>query len=359
MEFDENASTSDVSDEFEVTAGLILTHILVSILSIIAIGGNALTIIVFTRNATLRNNPQSNRHIMSLATADLGVGLIPLPLLIVVTTLDRWPFGVVMCMLKSIIEGSFLIVTIYTIAFISLDRYLLVHKEYPVYLEAQTKRKVNMQISFTWVFSIVTMTTNEIVYYEVVGFNDTTADDLYCNFHTIPETLSNLFLLFILLFVPMSVIAYFNLNTFLNIRKRILRRRRVGIMDDGASATVNTVAVNPSKNDRAQNADDMSSKFPNVHRPTDKNKSSTHVDFKRRYIKPAIMMGVILSTFLVCWAPLGITGVMKNFTMVFEDRRHWKWIHLIMYADSVFNPILYAITNKKVRIAMVKCIKWK
>ncbi|XP_033108097.1 5-hydroxytryptamine receptor 2B-like [Anneissia japonica] len=410
--------------------GLIFTNMFVCILSVLTIGGNALTITVFSRDSSLRNNPQSNRHIMSLAVADLAVGLIPLPLLVVINIADIWPFGIPLCMLKSIVEGTFLIVTIFTIAFISLDRYLLVHKEYPNYLKIQTKLRVNLQIAFTWTFSVVLMVTNEILYFYQIGFES--MYNLFCNFHTNPDT--NIFLLIILLFIPMLAIMYFNIKTFLNIRKRILRRRRIGVEQTLTVRSTSVVLERPLGINENETRNEILTGRPNLERNIDlvtyhenanchnfgktnrdhpqrsqntsgnahnqdlnenkrckltcqihqesKNvrkgnltkypwartsisvigsrsgKSQTKdASFKRRYVRPAMMMGVLLSTFLICWVPLGVTGFMKNFKTVFEDPRLWKWIHICMYMDSLFNPILYAITNKKIRIAMIKCFK--
>ncbi|XP_033108100.1 probable G-protein coupled receptor No18 [Anneissia japonica] len=378
--FDSNTSTStanaSVTDTDHNNVGLIFTNMFIFILSVLTIGGNALTIAVFSKDASLRNNPQSNRHIMSLAVADLGVGLFPLPLMIIINIVDYWPFGIYFCMIKSIVEGTLLIVTIFTIAFISFDRYLLVHKEYPNYLKSQTRLRVNLQIAFTWTCSVVIMVTNEILYFYKVGFG--VIDNLYCNFHTNPDTLLTIILLVFLLFIPMSAIAYFNTSTFLKIRKRILQRRKIGVDQTHNVKNTSTVHEQPlglshgeantskdanyanfseTNRDRTQNSQTRTRTRLDVPSPHAGNSQSKDASFKRRYIRPAVMMGVLLSTFLICWAPLGLTGVLKNFIVVFEDPRDWKWIQLCMYMDSVFNPLLYAIINKKIRIAMIKCLK--
>ncbi|XP_023345574.1 tyramine/octopamine receptor [Eurytemora carolleeae] len=86
--------------------------------------------------------------------------------------------------------------------------------------------------------------------------------------------------------------------------------------------------------------------------------SRTRRKYKRELnaqLRITIMMGVIISTFAVCWTPFAIMFISFPFSPDFWFE-HYKWIDVITwigYVNSCLNPVIYAIMNKQIRRGMI------
>lgn len=141
----------------------IITLVFLGIMNCIVIAGNILVILAVTFNPKLRT--VTNFFIVSLAVADLLVGLAVLPYSISLEVLRVWIFGPVWCQIWLAVDVWMCTSSILNLCAISLDRYVAITR--PVhYRSIMTKIRAKILIATVWVFSFV------ICFPPLVGWND-------------------------------------------------------------------------------------------------------------------------------------------------------------------------------------------
>ncbi|CAF3991612.1 unnamed protein product [Rotaria sp. Silwood2] len=140
---DTNTSTIFVEKLLQkITLGCLL-----STLSIFTVCGNILVLYAIQTEKNLRT--VSNLFILSLALADLAVGLFVMPLSAAHIIAGRWPFSSVICKMWLSIDYVASTASIFNLVLLSLDRYWAV--VYPLrYLRKRTRRRATGFILIVW-----------------------------------------------------------------------------------------------------------------------------------------------------------------------------------------------------------------
>ena len=106
----------------------ILTTIIVpltfGLIVLVGMFGNALVIIVVATNAQMRST--TNMLILNLAVADLLFIVLCVPSTATDYVLNAWPFGLVWCQTVQYLIYATSYVSIYTLIFMSIDRFMAV-----------------------------------------------------------------------------------------------------------------------------------------------------------------------------------------------------------------------------------------
>ena len=145
--------TSDepsVTFAFATSTGLIIE---LSVMMVVAIVGNTCTIAAFHLDAAVRSNP-SDRYILSLAWANLGIGMCAMPTQLICRILWR-ELPTIFCRLMYTLDYSFAAVTLYMITLICIDRYFLVSSSYSRYINIQNRRNIRWTIIIAWILALV------------------------------------------------------------------------------------------------------------------------------------------------------------------------------------------------------------
>ncbi|XP_042885591.1 neuropeptide CCHamide-1 receptor-like [Penaeus japonicus] len=98
--------------------------VLFALIFIIGIIGNGTLIVIFAKNKTLRNVP--NTYIISLALGDLLLLFSTVPLVSTIYTIDSWPYGTFECKLSDMVREISVGVTVFNLTALSADRYLAI-----------------------------------------------------------------------------------------------------------------------------------------------------------------------------------------------------------------------------------------
>ncbi|XP_064598801.1 beta-2 adrenergic receptor-like [Liolophura sinensis] len=99
---------------------------------------------------------------LSLAFADLGVGILVTPFSILPSYYQRWLYGLEWCSVTATVAAILCSVSIYSLMLISVDRYLNIM--YPLHsLRLITKSRCMAAIAVTWILSLVVHVVNKIV----------------------------------------------------------------------------------------------------------------------------------------------------------------------------------------------------
>ena len=269
--------------------------------------GNVHVLVAFWQNRGLRN--QGRCHIVSLAVADLLVGLLLLPIRTYQLYYLQNPFHAIFCVFYMWIDTLCETASIVSLTVISIDRCYKI--TFPLQYKAKvTPRKCFVVILGVWFFSTTFATLGVIPYN---GNNNIHPGLIKC-FN--PNYLFYLFA-FIFAFVLPCVILT---STYVLIFITAYRRRRRLAQSNGifCSAGGRSMYVKDLKN--------------------------------------AKTLAIFVLAFIICWGPIflafGSTDVAnvicKNVIFCFLTK------DVLPFANSLCNPIIYALCNREFRQAVQK-----
>eukprot|EP00057_Strongylocentrotus_purpuratus_P004188 XP_003728192.1 PREDICTED: muscarinic acetylcholine receptor M3-like [Strongylocentrotus purpuratus] len=145
-----NASLPDNVELFEFTFENCLFIVLASLMSLTTVLANVILIILMSVDAKLRR--YSNYYIISLACADLVVGIFVIPMFSLYTILGRWPLGSIVCELWIIIDFSCVSASVFSICMISVDRYWAVTQPLK-HLKRQRRKRSLLIVCAIWILA--------------------------------------------------------------------------------------------------------------------------------------------------------------------------------------------------------------
>lgn len=125
---------------------------LTGILSLVTIIGNILVIVAFKVNKQLKT--VNNYFLLSLACADLIIGVISMNLSTTYIIMDRWAMGNLACDLWLAIDYVASNASVMNLLVISFDRYFSITRPL-TYRAKRTTKRAGMMIGLAWVISFV------------------------------------------------------------------------------------------------------------------------------------------------------------------------------------------------------------
>ena len=154
--------------------------VFLAVILMVALAGNTLIIIIVYRRKELRKT--LNYFIVNMAVSDLVFPLtnIPIALRMAATSSFRWPFmgtaGLILCKLQVFVQNVSLTVSIQSLLWIALDRFLAV--VFPMKINFMSSRFRVFAIASTWVVAVIIHSTdfNTAVLVEYYGDKICTED---------------------------------------------------------------------------------------------------------------------------------------------------------------------------------------
>lgn len=174
-----NSSSEDPVRIQKSLAEIISVSIVVVLLAVLTIGGNLLVIIAFRIDKQLQTI--TNYFLLSLAVADLAIGIFSMPLYTVYLLMGHWPLGPLLCDLWLSLDYVMSNASAANLLVISFDRYLSVTRPL-TYRANRTGRKAVCMILFVWVISIVLWTPWIFAWPYIEGKRTVPYDDCYIQF---------------------------------------------------------------------------------------------------------------------------------------------------------------------------------
>lgn len=132
---------------------VILTTIIMIIVNLMTLVGNAFVIVALTKIDALKNMA-NNQVVISLAIADLLVGLLVMPCAIDAVLAGKWRGGELWGKLNAFGNFSFCISSIMHLALLSVDRYIAISRPL-VYSLLVTKTRARTACVLLWIYSIL------------------------------------------------------------------------------------------------------------------------------------------------------------------------------------------------------------
>uniref|UniRef100_A0A3B3SYF5 Galanin receptor 2a n=1 Tax=Paramormyrops kingsleyae TaxID=1676925 RepID=A0A3B3SYF5_9TELE len=141
----------DVASDGEAES--VIISLVFSLIFLVGTVGNSLVLAVLLRNGQM-NTKTTNLFILNLGVADLCFIVFCVPFQATIYTMDEWVFGSFLCKAVHFLIYLTMYASVFTLAAVSLDRYLAIR--YPLRSrELRTPRNAVLSISCVWGLSLV------------------------------------------------------------------------------------------------------------------------------------------------------------------------------------------------------------
>uniref|UniRef100_A0A672ZHF6 Adenosine A3 receptor n=1 Tax=Sphaeramia orbicularis TaxID=375764 RepID=A0A672ZHF6_9TELE len=272
--------------------------------------GNVLVVLVVCVNRALRNTTFC--FIVSLAVADIAVGLLVIPLAIIISLGFSTQFYTCLflsCLLLIITQSSIL-----SLLAIAIDRYLRV-KIPTKYTTIVTQRRAWVAVCLCWILAFLTGLV------PMIGWNNrdaqgnlSSSSDIVCQFTTVMRMDYMVYFNFFgWVVVPLTIMISLYAEIF-----RVIRRQ----LNQRAEATCD--------GDR----------------------------YYQKELKLAKSLALVVFLFAVCWLPIHIMNCITFFSPQCQIPKFAMYAGIFMsHVNSALNPMVYAFRIKRFRLIHIELEK--
>uniref|UniRef100_S4R650 Muscarinic acetylcholine receptor n=1 Tax=Petromyzon marinus TaxID=7757 RepID=S4R650_PETMA len=164
-------------------AQVVVIAVVAAMFSLITVVGNTLVMLSFRVSRQLKT--VSNYFLLSLAAADLIVGLFSMNLYTAYILTGRWAMGAVMCDLWLTLDYVASNASVMNLLAISFDRYFSITRPLK-YKAKRTKRRASIMIGLAWAVSLVLWAPAILFWQHMVGKRTVPQDQCYIQFLSEP-----------------------------------------------------------------------------------------------------------------------------------------------------------------------------
>ncbi|KAK1167324.1 5-hydroxytryptamine receptor 2A-like [Acipenser oxyrinchus oxyrinchus] len=331
--------------------------LMILIIIILTIGGNILVIMAVSFEKKLQN--ATNFFLMSLAVADMLVGILVMPVSLINILYDyAWPLPSALCPIWIYLDVLCSTASIMHLCAISLDRYVAIRN--PIeHSRFNSRTKAMMKIAAVWTISIgISMPI------PVIGLHD--KSKVFVNESCVLNE-ENFVLIgsFVAFFIPLIIMVFTYCLTV-----KVLQRQATVFLHEENPKQQRRSSLSCLKKDASQTPSDNISI---IHSPEGPSQLNSPLSREQRTGRKGMMqairnerraskvLGVVFFLFLLMWCPFFITNVMSvlckgacDGELLGELLNVFAWVG---YISSGVNPLVYTLFNKTYRRAFSSYIR--
>ncbi|XP_029939126.1 histamine H3 receptor [Salarias fasciatus] len=372
---------------------VVILSVLMVTLVVVVVAGNALVILAFIVDKTLRN--QSNYFFLNLAIADFLVGAFCIPVYIPYNLTGRWMLGKGLCKVWLVMDYLVCTASVFNIVLISYDRFLSVTRAVKYRAQRNLTRQAVLKMLAVWVLAFLLYGPAIILWETVVGRSIVPSHECYAEFY---------FTWYFLLsastfefFTPFVSVTFFNISIYLNIYCRN-KKLSASIEDsdkpqntikhtDGGMWSVLFVKTRKVSSEAAAISavieDDMqypsscgehnaSQIFMQQQRFSPDRKNLRLFQHTASGVRPgrrtqgtrlsrdkkiAKSLAIIVCIFGICWAPYTLLMIIRAACSGKCVSKYWYEVTFwLLWLNSAINPFLYPLCHSSFRRAFSKIL---
>nr|XP_020458994.1 histamine H3 receptor-like isoform X2 [Monopterus albus] len=160
---------------------VVILSVLMVTLVVVVVAGNALVIMAFIVDKTLRN--QSNYFFLNLAISDFLVGAFCIPVYIPYNLTGRWMLGKGLCKVWLVMDYLLCTASVFNIVLISYDRFLSVTRAVKYRAQRNMTRQAVFKMVAVWVLAFLLYGPAIIFWETIVGESIVPTHECYAEFY--------------------------------------------------------------------------------------------------------------------------------------------------------------------------------
>lgn len=289
--------------------------ILLVLMIVVTLGGNAITFLAILSNRQLRYSPYY--LLLSLCVADFMVGLTVLPVSLVSNITDVWILGSAVCDVFTFANLLFGSASILNLCAVSWDRYVAVTSPL-TYL-------VRMRDSVVWTIIMCCWTVSASLSGLFTYFIKVSKKRTLCKVKGVDlrYTISIFVVSYVL---PVVFLVFVNTKIVEAARRQL---KQITFSETGTvSGTSETTCAEPQRRASRRKL--------------------------RAELKTLKMFLVVTGTFCLCWTPFFVLFVLDGVTEIPANAIYLSL--LLVYLNSSFNPFFYGIFNSEIRSVVLNML---